>query len=58
MQTYGLPLSAPAQDYAARLLALPGMRDWYQAALREPWREAEHERETLQQAELLADLRL
>ncbi|GAB2998412.1 glutathione S-transferase [Arenimonas maotaiensis] len=58
VQTYGLPLSAPAQDYATRLLALPGMRDWYQAALREPWREAEHERETLQQAELLADLRL
>ena len=53
-----MPLSAPAQDYATRLLALPGMRDWYQAALREPWREAKHERETLQQAELLADLRL
>ena len=58
MQTYGLPLSPAAQDYAARLLALPGMQDWYETALREPWREAEHERETLQQAELLADLRL
>ena len=58
MQTYGLPLSPAAQDYAARLLALPGMQDWYEAALREPWREAEHERETLQHAELLADLRL
>lgn len=58
VQTYGLPLSPPAQDYAARLLALPGMQMWYEAALREPWREAAHERETLQQAELLADLRL
>ena len=58
VQTYGLPLSPPAQDYVARLLALPGMQAWYEAALGEPWREAEHERETLQQAELLADLRL
>ena len=58
VQTYGLALSAPAQDYIARLLALPGMQAWCEAALREPWREAEHERETLQQAELLADLRL
>ncbi len=58
VQTYGLALSAPAQDYVARLLALPGMQAWYEAALGEPWREAEHERETLQQAELLADLRL
>lgn len=58
VQTYGLALSAPAQDYVARLLALPGMQAWYESALGEPWREAEHERETLQQAELLADLRL
>ena len=30
--TYGVTLPAVAQDYAARLLALPAMREWYAAA--------------------------
>ena len=56
-QTYSPPLSATASQYAARLLALASMRDWYAAALREPWREIEHERETLKHGTLLEDLR-
>jgi glutathione S-transferase len=57
IQTYGLPLSPASQEYANRLLALEGMRSWYQAALSEPWREVGHEREVLAQAELLQDYR-
>ena len=57
VQTYGLPLSPASQAYANRLLALEGMRSWYEAALSEPWREAGHEREVLAQAELLQDFR-
>jgi glutathione S-transferase len=57
IQTYNLPLSAASLAYAVRILALEGMRAWYSAALREPWREAGHEREILAGAELLQDLR-
>ena len=45
VQTYDLPLSPGARGYAERLLALPPMREWYEAALRETWRDAEHEEE-------------
>ena len=43
VRTHGLALSDGAAAYARRLLALPAMREWYDAALAEPWREAEHE---------------
>lgn len=58
IQSYGLELSAPAMAYAKHLLALPGMQSWYQAALAEPWRDAEHEAEMRAAGELVADLRL
>jgi glutathione S-transferase len=57
IQTYGLNLSAPALQYAERLRALAPMQDWYQAALAEPWRYAEHEAEIAQLGTLLQDLR-
>lgn len=57
VQTFLLPLSPAAGQYAARLLALNSMQAWYQAALLEPWREVEHERETLKHGMLLQDLR-
>jgi glutathione S-transferase len=56
-QTYSPPLSEGALRYAQRVLALPSMRAWYEAALREPWREIGHERETLDHGALLEDLR-
>ena len=57
VQTYGLELSDASAAYAERLLGLEGMRRWYAAALAEPWREAEHERETTTRGEVLEDLR-
>ena len=45
-QTYGLRFgNDAAAAYAARLLALPAMRAWYDAALAETWREPAHEAE-------------
>ena len=41
-----------------RLLHLAAMREWYDAALREPWRETEHEKEVLAAGRLVADLRV
>lgn len=54
---YELPLSNTAMDYVERLLALPAMREWEEAALREPWREPAHEQEVLAAGTLLADYR-
>lgn len=57
VQTYGLELDTSASDYARRLLALPAMQDWYEAALAEPWREAVHEETIARHAAITADLR-
>jgi glutathione S-transferase len=57
VQTYGLELGERAAAYAARLLELPAMRDWYAAALAEPWREAHHEAEVAENGQVLEDLR-
>ncbi len=54
---YSLALSPPAADYAARLLALPAMRDWETAALAETWREPGHEAEVLAAGKIISDLR-
>lgn len=57
IQTYGLQLSAPAMAYAQRLLDLPAMQDWYEDALQDTAREAEHEAEAQQAGAWLHDYR-
>ena len=57
VQTYNLSLSATANAYVQRLLALRAMQTWYQGALLEPWREIAHEEETQRVGTLLHDLR-
>lgn len=57
IQTYHLDLGQPAMDYTARLIGLPAMSEWYESALAETWREAGHERETLEVGTVLRDLR-
>ena len=56
-QTYGFDLSPAARDYVQRLLALPGMKEWYASALAEPYREDAHEAEVRGYATLVQDLR-
>lgn len=58
IQTYSPTISPVAQAYAERLLALPAMQQWYEAALLEPWREPGHDEASLQYGSLLADLRV
>ncbi|HHZ08846.1 MAG TPA: glutathione S-transferase family protein [Rhizobiales bacterium] len=55
--TYGLDFGGASAAYVERMLALPAMRAWYEAALVEPWREPDHEAETLSFGTLAADLR-
>lgn len=57
MQTYGLRLDPVSMTYAERLLRLEGMRDWYAAALAEPFREVLHEGELASFGDVLEDLR-
>jgi glutathione S-transferase len=58
VQTYGLTLSDAAQTYAHRLLEHPAMREWYEAALAEPWREQAHESGISAAGRITADFRL
>jgi len=57
IQTYDPPLGAEARAYAARLRDLPAMKQWYQAALAETWRDAEHEAEVRVVGTWVQDLR-
>ncbi len=57
IQTFGIHLSPAATAYAERLLELDSMRDWYEQALREPYRDLPHEEEVSRVGEIIADLR-
>jgi glutathione S-transferase len=57
IQTYDPPIGSGARRYAAQLLALTSMKDWYAAALQETWREEEHEAEARAVGECREDLR-
>ena len=57
VQTYGLELPDAAAAYARRLLAAPSMKRWYEAALVEPWRDADHDAEITQAGRIVQDLR-
>ena len=57
IQTWSPPLDDTANAYAQRLLALPAMREWYENALAETWRDIPHEEEILQWGEIVEDLR-
>ena len=58
VQTYGLSLDPVCAAYAQGLLDLPAMRQWYEAALKEPWIEPSHEADVSAWGELLSDARL
>ncbi len=57
IQTYGLELGEAAAGYARRLLALPGMQQWYTSALAEPWREPVHEADVQKTGVIVEDRR-
>ena len=57
LQTYEPPIGGGARRYAAHLLALTPMKDWYAAALQETWRDEEHETEARAVGEWRQDLR-
>lgn len=56
VQTYGVKLDANGEAYVARLLALPSMREWYEAGLAETFRD-EHDDYVLRFGTITQDLR-
>ena len=55
--TYDLDFGGAASAYTSRMLAEPAMRQWYEAALAETWRDAGHEAELSTFGEVTDDLR-
>ena len=58
IQTFALPLGKRALEYAARIRQLPAMYEWYETAIREPWREQQHEDEIAASGTITADHRV
>ncbi len=56
-QTYALDFGGRANDYVALMLEQPAMREWYEAALAETWRDPPHEEEVLAAGTITLDLR-
>ena len=57
VQTYGLTLDDESSAYVKRLLALPAMRDWYEAGLAEKTRIAHYDAESRAAGEVTEDFR-
>ena len=57
VQTYGLELDPRSTEYVALLLRQPPMQEWYEAALRETFREPGHEADARALGTWTADLR-
>jgi glutathione S-transferase len=55
--TYGIELGPEAARYVERMRVLPAMAEWYDAALRETWRDAPHEIEIAAAGRIVRDLR-
>lgn len=57
-RTYDPDLSPVARAYVDRLLGLAHMRSWYEAALREPWRDDVHEADARRVGTWVEDARM
>ena len=56
-QSFGLELSPEAEAYKHQILNLPSMQAWYEAGLKETWRDVPHEDEIMALGEITEDLR-
>jgi len=56
-QTFDIPMTPMASAYIGRILSLPSMQAWYDAALAEPWREAAREQKSIAAGVWFEDLR-
>jgi glutathione S-transferase len=57
VQSYGLSIDAKSQGYLQHMLALPALKQWYDEALQERFRDAEHEEDMARMGTVLEDHR-
>ncbi|WP_444997481.1 glutathione S-transferase [Aliikangiella sp. IMCC44359] len=57
IQTFNLPMSTQALAYCEHLLTLNSMQKWQSEAIKEPWIETDHEKETISAGTLIKDYR-
>jgi len=57
IQTYQLPMQGAAADYVSRILALPGMQQWYAQALQEGDTDEAHEQDVTRYSDIISDER-
>jgi glutathione S-transferase len=57
-QTFGFSLSDQAESYVTTLLDLPAMKQWYEQALAETWRDESHDKLILERGEVTQDFRV
>jgi glutathione S-transferase len=57
-QSYSLPLGKRATQYFEHMINHELMREWYDAGLREPWRDKDHEDDVLSIGTIQADYRV
>jgi glutathione S-transferase len=57
IRTHGLEVGSEGAGWVERILALPAMREWEEAALAESWREVGHEAEVGEGGTIVADYR-
>lgn len=57
IQTFDLQVSDPCKQYVKLMLELPLMKEWYEAALLETWRDLPHDKEIDKAGKIISDLR-
>ena len=57
IQTYDLPMQGAAAEYVSRMLALPGMQQWYAQALQERDTDDAHEQDVVRYSDIIGDER-
>ncbi len=57
IKSYGLNMSASALKYVDFLLSRPSLQLWLEGALKEPWREPEHEQDSVKSGVLVDGFR-
>ncbi len=57
IQTYNLEVSVVSKQYVNLMLEQPFMKEWYQAALEEKWRDLPHDEDTMNAGKIILDQR-
>jgi len=57
IQTYNLEVNETCKQYVALMLEVPAIKEWYQSAIEEKWRDISHDEEINEVGKIILDLR-